>query len=476
MTPIISKTPIINKLPIVMAISALLTACQSLPQLTEQSSQIKVTTDNVRQTHPYEQSVLTNGLTIVTKTDRRSPIAMTQVWYKVGSDDEPIGKGGMSHFLEHMMFKDNAHLKRTDYNRLIAEFGGQNNAFTSNTHTAYYELFPASYYPLAMQMEAFRMRDLHLKDEEVATEKEVIKEERRLRVDDNPLSKAYEEFSKLSQPDSPKSRPVIGSMQDIDNLTTQDLQNWYDTYYAPNNATLVVVGDVSHDEVVTAAKRYFGNKKPANIPQRKLPRQASHQGYRHAITHQSVKVPSLMMAFNVPTLTTSDKTTTYALSLFQYILDGDMSSYFERVLVREKQLFSRISVSYDSYEMGDGLFFIEGVPAHSVSLQDAENAILQVIENAKNTPITDDEMQRISTSLISALTFTQDSISTQAQMIGGLVNMGLPVDSYDKLPDEIKAISPQDIQKTARHYLTKDNLTSMYILPKTDNTPSADNK
>lgn len=458
---------ITHKLPIVMAIGMLLTACQSLPQTPQTTQKDHSTIISFAQAaSPYEQSVLENGLTIVTKTDRRSPIAMTQLWYKVGSDDEPVGKGGMSHFLEHMMFKDNAHLKRTDYNRLIAEFGGQNNAFTSSTHTAYYELFPASHYPLAMQMEAFRMNDLRLKDSEVATEKEVIKEERRLRVDDNPLAKAYEEFAKLSQPDSPKSRPVIGSMQDIDGLSTQDLQDWYDIYYTPNNATLVVVGDVGHDEVVATAKRYFGDKKPANTPQRQLPKQPTHQGYRHATTHQAVKVPSLMMAFNVPTLTTSDKATAHALSVFQYALDGDMSSHFERVLVREKQLFSRISASYDAYEMGDGLFFIEGVPAAGVSLQDAENAILEVIETAKNTPITTDEMQRIRTSLISALTFMQDDISTQAQMIGALVNMGLPADSYDKLPDELAAISSQDVQKTAKHYLSKDNLSSMYILPK----------
>lgn len=451
-----------TKLSMAMIMGVLsLTACQSLPSDTALAPQ----TTPVKQTN-YQEATLDNGLHIVIKKDTRAPIAMTQLWYKVGSNDEPVGKGGMSHFLEHMMFKDNAHLKRTEFNRLISEFGGQNNAFTSDTHTAYYELFPASYYPLSMQMESFRMQDLHIKDSEVATEKEVVKEERRQRTEDNPLSKAYEEFITLSQPDSPKSRPVIGSMADIENLSTADLQAWYDTYYAPNNATLVVVGDVDYDEVISTAKKYFGDKKAINIPERIMPTQLTHQGYRHATTEQAVKVPSLMMAYNVPSITTSDKQTAHALSLFQYALDGDMSSYFERVLVREKQLFSQIYASYDAFDRGDGLFFIQAVPRQGVDLQTAEQAILGVIDTAKNTPITDQQMSRITTSLLSELTFAQDSITAQAQIIGGLANMGLPVDSYDRLPDDLKQIQPIKVQEVAKYYLTKDNLTTLYILPK----------
>ncbi|WP_435939453.1 M16 family metallopeptidase [Moraxella bovoculi] len=451
-----------TKLSMAMIVGVLsLTACQSLPSDTALASQ----TTPVKQTN-YHEATLDNGLHIVIKKDTRAPIAMTQLWYKVGSNDEPIGKGDMSHFLEHMMFKDNAHLKRTEFNRLISEFGGQNNAFTSDTHTAYYELFPASYYPLAMQMESFRMQDLHLKDSEVAIEKEVIKEERRQRTEDNPLSKAYEEFIALSQPDSPKFRPVIGSMADIENLSTADLQAWYDTYYAPNNATLVVVGDVDYDEVINNAKKYFGDKKAINIPERVMPTQPTHQGYRHATTEQAVKLPSLMMAYNVPSINTSDKQTAHALSLFQYALDGDMSSYFERVLVREKQLFSQIYASYDAFDRGDGLFFIQAVPRQGVDLQTAEQAILDVIDAAKDTPITDQQMTRITTSLLSELTFAQDSITAQAQIIGRLANMGLPVDSYDRLPEDLKQIHPTKVQEVAKHYLTKDNLTTLYILPK----------
>lgn len=442
----------------------LLSACQTSPnQLKAFQKSTAITQNN------YYQTTLDNGLNIVIKKDHRAPIAMTQVWYKVGSNDEPIGKGGMSHFLEHMMFKDNAHLKRTQFNRLIGEFGGQNNAFTTDAHTAYYELFPANYYPLAMQIESFRMQDLHLKDSEVATEKQVIKEERRLRTDDNPLAKAYEEFLALSQPNSPKSRPVIGSMADIEGLTTADLQAWYNKYYAPNNATLVVVGNVDYDEVIANAKKYFGHKKPINTPKRQIPTQPTHQGYRHAVTHQSVNTPSIMMAYNVPSITTSDKATAHALSLFQYALDGDMSSYFERILVREKQLFSQVYASYDAYSFGDELFLIQATPRAGVDLQTAEQAILEVINTAQNTLITDQEMTRFSTSLFSELTFAQDNIAVQAQMIGMLANMGLPINSYDKLSDELKRIRPSDVQKIAKQYLTKDNLTTLYILPKYNN-------
>lgn len=466
MTPKILTT----KLTLGIALALSLTACQSLqspstPTKTKQTTQATPQT-TTKAPSPYVQTQLDNGLNVIVKQDNRSPIALTQVWYKVGSNDEPVGKRGMSHFLEHMMFKDNAHLSRVQYNQMIAKFGGRNNAFTSNSHTAYYELFPANYYPLAMQMESFRMQDLRLKDSEVATEKEVIKEERRLRTDDDPIAKAYEEFLAIAQPDSPKSRPVIGSMADIEGLTTEDLQAWYDAWYAPNNATLVVVGDVKPDEVIAHAKTYFGDKKAINLPKRELPRQQSHRGHVHANTHQNVKQPTLLMAFNVPTITTAKPVEqAYALSLFADLIDGSKSSHFEKVLVREKQLFSSIDVNYNMFDRGDDLFFIEAVPREGVDLDTARDAILQLMSDVANQPIADADLQRSRTSLLSSLTFVQDQIATQAQLIGALANMDLPVDSYDKLPQELSKISKTQIAQTAKTYITKDNMTTMYVLP-----------
>ncbi|MEJ6069212.1 insulinase family protein, partial [Psychrobacter sp. 16-Bac2893] len=204
--------------------------------------------------HEYQ---LENGLKIVVKEDHRAPVVMTQIWYRVGSADEPLDKGGISHVLEHMMFKGTSNVSSADYERLIAKFGGVNNAFTSYDYTGYYELFPANRYPLALELEADRMKNLVFNEKEFVKEHQVVMEERRQRTDDNPLAKAYESFRLLALPNSPKGESVIGPMSELESITLSDLKDWYKTWYAPNNATLVIVGDVEPAEVLTQVKRYF---------------------------------------------------------------------------------------------------------------------------------------------------------------------------------------------------------------------------
>lgn len=452
-------------LPLVLAVG-LLSACQQLPHSHTQSAAQPTKTAASPTQHSVFDTRLKNGLRVLIKPDHRAPIVMTQIWYDVGSIDEPIGKGGMSHFLEHLMFKDSKGISHDDSQRLISHFGGKINAFTSYDYTAYYESLPANQYPLALQIEANRMQNLLFNTAEVATEKQVVQEERRLRTDDKPLSKAYEIFVKHALPHSPKGLPVIGSMADIEGISLEDLQNWYRQWYAPNNATLVIVGDVKPEEAMVWVHKYFDNLSSMPLPTRKPLNHPTHQGYQQHSTQQAVQVPSLLMGFNVPSLkNAANATDAYALMLLSDIADGGLSARFESSLIRKKNLLNSVSVSYDLLAKGDELFTISATPRAGVSLQAAEQAILDELTAIYQGNISDDELQRGRTNLSASLVFDNDSVANQAISLGSLASIGLPIDTLEKLPNKLASISKKDIQATGKKYLNKDNLTTLYIYP-----------
>lgn len=415
--------------------------------------------------HEYQ---LENGLKIVVKEDHRAPVVMTQVWYRVGSADEPLDKGGISHLLEHMMFKGTSHVSSEDYERLIAKFGGINNAFTSYDYTGYYELFPANRFPLALELEADRMKNLVFNENEFVKEHQVVMEERRQRTDDNPLAKAYESFRLLALPDSPKGESVIGPMDELESITLPDLKDWYKTWYAPNNATVVIVGDVKPQEVLAQVKRYFGDLKPSDLPTRPAVKQKGFRGYQQVDSEQAVQVPVLLMGYNVPSLVTAgkdDEKQAYALSLAQDVLDGGLSARLESRLIREQGLLTTVGTSYDLLDRGDGLFLIQATPREGVSLAQAQQAIITEIEKLKTDPIAADEIDRAKTNTVTGLVYAQDSMEGQARMIGSLQSIGLDDRLLAELPTKLDNVTVKDIQAASKKYLVKDNLTSMHIVP-----------
>lgn len=413
------------------------------------------------------QTTLDNGLKVIIKQDKRAPIVMTQIWYNVGSIDEPLGKGGISHFLEHMMFKDAKGISHEDSQRLISHFGGKINAFTSYDYTAYYESLPANQYPLALQIEANRMTNLIFKEEEVQTEKQVVKEERRLRTDDNPISLAYEIFAKTALPNSQKGLPVIGSMQDIENINTQDLKSWYQQWYHPNNATLVLVGDIDPNQAMFWVNKYFADIPAGNVSKHTVLNHKTHQGYQNITTQQEVQVPSLIMGFNAPSVKQSKNADdAYALMLLSDIADGGLSARFESTLVRKQNLLSSVSVYYNPFSRGDEMFMIVATPAAGIALKDAEEAIFDELANIYQGEILPEELQRGQANLVASLVFDNDSVANQAITLGSLASVGLPLDTYDVLPKKLAKINQQNIQKVGKKYLSRDNLTSVYILPK----------
>lgn len=418
--------------------------------------------------HEYR---LKNGLRVIIKEDHRSPVVMTQLWYQVGSADEPKGKGGISHLLEHLMFKGTEAISSEDFERLVAKFGGSNNAFTSYDYTGYYEVFPANHWQLALELEADRMKNLRFDAKAFAKEHQVVMEERRQRTDDNPIAKAYEKFRQLALPNSPKRSPVIGQMHELERIDLPSLKHWYRDWYAPNNATLVIVGDVKAEEALQAVKRYFADLPPSDLPRRQSLQQPAFRGYQQQSDQQAVQVPMLFMGYNVPTLTsTTDTKTPYALSLLQSILDGGLSARLESRLVREKNLLAAVGTSYDPFEKGDELFLIQATPREGVSLKQAENALIQEIENLAKEPILPAEIKRAKTKTLADLIYAQDSISGQAQMIGSLQSVGLDDRLIADLPKQFDQISPADLQTIAKKYLDRQNLTVLFVEPKTDKT------
>ncbi|MGP4717544.1 M16 family metallopeptidase [Psychrobacter sp. T6-6] len=432
---------------------------------TSQESQPSALAMDMSGRHEYQ---LENGLKVVIKEDHRAPVAMTQIWYRVGSADEPTDKGGISHVLEHMMFKGTTDVSSDDYERLIAKFGGVNNAFTSYDYTGYYELFPANRMPLALELEADRMKNLTFDDKEFAKEHQVVMEERRQRTDDNPLAKAYESFRLLALPDSPKGESVIGPMSELESIKLSDLTDWYKTWYAPNNATLVIVGDVQPQDVLAQVKRYFGTLAPSDVPKRNAVTQKGFRGYQKVESEQAVQVPVLLMGYNVPSLVTAganDEKQAYALSLAQDVLDGGLSARLESRLIREQGLLTTVGTSYDLLDRGDGLFLIQATPREGVNLEQAQQAITSEIEKLKTDPIAADEISRAKTNTVTGLVYAQDSMEGQARMIGSLQSIGLDDRLLAKLPTKLDSISVDDIQAASKKYLVKNNLTVMHIVP-----------
>ena len=282
---------------------------------------------------------LDNGMQVIVKEDHRAPIAVSQVWYKVGSSYEPDGITGISHVLEHMMFKGTQKHPPGEFSRIIAANGGDENAFTGQDYTAYYQTLSNDRLEVSFELEADRMRNLSLIEDEFLKEVEVVMEERRLRTEDKPNSLTYEQFSAVAYRSLPYGNPVIGWMNDLKNLNIKDMRDWYRLWYAPNNATLVVVGDVDPQQVLALAKKHFGPLKPEPVPDVKPLREPPQRGMARTTVKAPAKEPYLLMGYKTPIVNTADEPwEPYALEMLANILDGGDSARFSRELVRGQEI------------------------------------------------------------------------------------------------------------------------------------------
>jgi zinc protease len=413
------------------------------------------------------EHTLDNGLKIIVREDHRSPVFVTQVWYRVGSSYEPQGITGISHVVEHMMFKGSKKLMPGEFSRTIASYGGVENAFTTDDYTAYYEVLSAHRLPLSLELEADRMRNLLLDEAEFKKEIKVVMEERRLRVDDNPHAQLGERFIAVAQMNS-YAQPVIGWMHDLEQMNIEDVRTWYNSWYAPNNATLVVVGDVKADEVFDLADTFFGDIPRTTMPAAKTITNMDNPGERRLTVTLNADVPSLLMGFNVPVVRTAKVAwEPYALAMLAGVLDGGNSARFATRLIRGQEIATGAGAGYDAFSRGDSIFTISGTPniERHVSVQKLEAALWHEIENIKKTPPSEKELARIKAQVISDLVYTRDSIADQASMIGSLESVGLTWRLMDQQLELLSAITPAQIQQVAKKYLVRERLTTAILNP-----------
>jgi len=417
------------------------------------------------------EKVLENGLKVLVKEDRRAPVMVSQVWYKVGSSYEYNGITGLSHVLEHMMFQGTEQLKPGEFSKIIAANGGRENAFTGADYTAYFQTMEASRLEVSMKLEADRMQHLKLQEKEFVKERQVVMEERRMRTDDKPQAKAYEYFKAMAYVTTPYRNPIIGWMEDLQSMKLTDLADWYQRWYAPNNATLVVVGDVKAENVFSLAEKYFADIPEVPFETVREFKEVDQVGIRRGVVKQKAKLPYLLMGYHVPSLRTSvNDQDAYALEVLSGILSGGNSARLPANLVRGEQVASEVSVGYDLNARLSTLFLFDGVPAGEHSLGDLEKSVLDQLALLKKNRVTEQELARIKAQVIAASVYEKDSNFYQAMQLGMLETVGVGWQKEQEYVAKVKAVTAEQLQKVAKKYFVEDHLTVVYMEPQALNS------
>jgi len=415
--------------------------------------------------NPYEKT-LANGLRVIVQEDRRAPTAVHMVWYRAGSMDETDGTSGVAHVLEHMMFKGTKTLKPGEFNKRVAAAGGRDNAFTSLDYTAYFQQVPAKRLPEMMALEADRMSNLVLGAKEFEQEIKVVMEERRLRTEDNPQSLVYEKQMAAAFQAHPYRRPIIGWMNDLQNMTVADARDWYRRWYAPNNAYVIVVGDVNKDEVFRLAEKHYGKIPRRALPVRKPQNEPAQVGIKRLTVKAPAKLPYLSMAWKVPALRDLNKEREpYALEMLAGVLDGHEAARLARNLVRGSKIAVSAGAGYDATVRGEAVFVISGTPAEGRSVTELEAALRAEIARVANEGVGAQELERVRTQVIAAQVYKRDSMMAQAMEIGRTEAAGVHWRDIDTLLEKIRSVTAEEVQAAARKYFDDATLTVAVLDP-----------
>ena len=412
------------------------------------------------------ERTLANGLKVIVKEDHRAPVIVQQIWYKAGSMDERTGTTGIAHVLEHMMFKGTKSVPAGEFSRRIAAAGGRENAFTSNDYTAYFQQLHKSRLPLAMKLESDRMHNLNLTAADFAKEVRVVMEERRMRTDDDPQSLMYERLIATAYQEHPYQHPVIGWMSDLEAITVKDAQDWYTRWYAPNNATLVIAGDVKAGEVFALAQRYYGSIPKVAQPPRRNFIEPQQLGIKRLVVKAPAELPQLVMSYHTPTVKDIGQDwKPYALSILAGVLDGNESARLNKHLVREQQIASSAGAGYDSTARGPSLFFMEATPSAGRTVQEIEAALRQEIAQLITDGVSQDELKRVKTQVTAGEVYKLDSLFYQAMQIGQMESIGLGHQAIQVMLDKLQLVTAEQVQQVAKEFLQDDNLTVAVLDP-----------
>ena len=414
------------------------------------------------------ERVLSNGLKVLVKEEHRSPVVVSQLWYKVGSSYEPLGVTGISHMLEHMMFKGTDRHPAGEFSKIIAENGGRENAFTGRDYTAYFQTLEKSRLAISFELEADRMQHLHLLAEELEKELQVVMEERRMRTEDNPRAKLQEYLMALAYTSSPYRNPVIGWPADIENYQVEDLQQWYQQWYAPNNATLVVAGDVQAEAVFKLAEQYFAAIPRQAIKTLKSQAEMPQVGVRRMTVKLPAKVPYILMAYKVPSLNTVQQGwEAYALDVLAAVLDGGDSARLPARLQRGQQIASSVGAGYDLGARLEELFLFEATPVKGKTLLDMEIALKAEIRTLQRERISKTELARVKAQVLANTVYEQDSLFYQAMKLGMAETVGLGWQTSEQYREKINQVTAEQVRLVAGKYLIESQLSIAYLEPQT---------
>ncbi|MFN3375686.1 MAG: M16 family metallopeptidase [Burkholderiaceae bacterium] len=426
-----------------------------------------------------QRFTLSNGMSLIVQPDRRAPTAVHMLWVRVGSMDEVDGTSGVAHVLEHMMFKGTKTLPPGEFSRRVAALGGRENAFTSRDYTGYYQQIPSNRLEDVMRLEADRFANSQWPDHEFRREIEVVKEERRLRTEDQPRALLAEQLFAAAFVASPYRRPIVGWMSDLDAMTPEDVRAFYRTWYSPSNAAVVVAGDVDPQQVLAWAEKYYGRIPVRALPERKPRSEPAQMGLRRIAVKAPAEQAYVAMAFRVPGLERvtglqdADRDA-LALMVLSAVLSGYDGARLERAL---SQGAERVADAADSAAMvmgrGPALFMLTGVPAEGRSTADVEAGLRAEIARIARDGVSEAELQRVKTQWIASQIYQRDSVQHQAQELGIHWIQGLPLDASERLLALLREVTPAQVQQVAARYFGDDQLTVATLLPQPLDAPRA---
>lgn len=412
------------------------------------------------------EKTLANGLRVIVQEDRRAPTAVHMVWYRVGAMDEVDGASGVAHVLEHMMFKGTRKLKPGEFSSRVAAAGGRDNAFTSYDYTAYFQQVPKTRLAEMMALEADRMANLVVSRAEFEKEIKVVMEERRLRTDDRPQALVHEALMSTSFQAHPYRRPIIGWMDDLEHMTAGDAAAWYRRWYTPNNAYVVVVGDVDKDAVFRMAEATYGKVRARPLPPRRITAEPEQKGVRRVTVKAPAKLPYVTLAYKVPELRHVDRDReVYALEVLAAVLDGHEAARLAKSLVRGRKIAVSAGAGYDSTVRGEALFSLDATPAEGHTVEELEAALRAEVARIQAEGVAEEELKRVKTQAIAAQVYKRDSMFAQAMEIGRVESAGFSWRDIDAMLEGIRRVTAEEVQAVARKYIVDDTLTVAVLDP-----------
>ncbi len=404
---------------------------------------------------------LDNGLKVLVVEDHKAPLAIFQIWYRVGSRNEPMGKSGLSHLLEHMMFKGTPKSGSKEFSKVVQKNGGVDNGFTTKDYTMYYQSLASDRIGISIELEADRMKNLIIDPKEVLAERSVVMEERRMRYDDDPQNSLHEEVMAAAYKSHPYHWPVIGWMSDIASIERNDLYNHYMAYYSPDNAVIVVSGDIKADEIIQEIKAAFG-KIPA-VPDRRTvtSKEDEQKGERRISLKREAELPYVIGAYHTPSFPDKDS---YALEVLGTVLSGGKSSRVYKTIVHEKKLALSAYADYSGLSKDPYLFMFGATAAPGKDIRDVENSLYEEIEKIKKEPPAEHEVQKAKNQIEAAFIMGQDSIYFQAELAGMFEMIG-GWKLKEQYLEGIRKVKPEDVSRVAKKYLVENNRTVGVLIP-----------